>query len=236
MPTAAPSTQKEMTFYICNVEDAQTWPVYFPADSDVPYISLRDWAVLMPYIVHTYVREGDVCTFELTYSMAGKTGALTREDGYFAEFDCVNDTILFEDYDAFLRGDNTKVLIDVLGADDPTPGQDAQFFRRTAGSYERYGDSVLLDLGSYGIELLTDGTDCYAPCRRSATLCSLITMSTPFTTGKPSSLPYMAPSAPRTNSPSSARSSIPSSGASGAGRWRTIPMPSSASRSTAFTA
>ncbi|MBQ3701411.1 MAG: hypothetical protein II885_01495 [Oscillospiraceae bacterium] len=137
-------TQKEMTFYICNVEDAQTWPVYFPADSDVPYISLRDWAVLMPYIVHTYVREGDVCTFELTYSMAGKTGALTREDGYFAEFDCVNDTILFEDYDAFLRGDSTKVLIDVLGADDPTPGQDAQFFRRTAGSYERYGDSVLL--------------------------------------------------------------------------------------------
>lgn len=83
---------------------------------------------------------------------------------------------------------------------------------------------------------LRTGQTAMPPCRRSATLCSLITMSTPFTTGKPSSLPYMAPSAPRTNSPSSARSSIPSSGASGAGRWRTIPMPSSASCSTAFTA
>ena len=111
-------TQREMTFDICNVEDAQTWTVYFPADSDVPYISLRDWAALMPYILHTYVREGDVCTFALTYSMAGKTGFLTREDGYFAEFDCANGTILFEDYDAFLRGDSTKVLIDVLGADE----------------------------------------------------------------------------------------------------------------------
>ncbi len=34
-------TSKDMTYYLCRIDDTRTMPVYFIGDSDVPYISLE---------------------------------------------------------------------------------------------------------------------------------------------------------------------------------------------------
>ena len=40
-------TEKEMDFYLDDPENVETHTIYFPEDSDVPYVSLRDWADIM---------------------------------------------------------------------------------------------------------------------------------------------------------------------------------------------
>ena len=47
-------------------------------DSDVPYFSLADWAELMTYLMHTYIKKDQNISFELSFSMEGNTGVLTR--------------------------------------------------------------------------------------------------------------------------------------------------------------
>ena len=47
---------KEMTWYMCDMKDTCKHAVYFAGDSDVPYVSLEDWAELYPYLLKKYVR------------------------------------------------------------------------------------------------------------------------------------------------------------------------------------
>ena len=158
---------KDMTFYLCKASDTRTLPVYFMGDSDVPYLSLADWAELYTYLLKTYVNNGQDIGFELDFSMEGDTGTLTRKDGdpYPMVVDCAADTITFFDYDAFIRPEADRVLIDVLESDDPHSEDDAALFRRTADCYERYGDEVVLDAGVYGIDLVSDGEAVYVPAQ-----------------------------------------------------------------------
>ena len=160
----APAIRSEnMSFYIYDLEDVKTYPIYFMGDSDVPYFSLADWAALMNYLMHSYVKKDQNISFELSFSMEDNTGVLTREDGYPAYFDCDKDFIYFWDYDAFQRPDKGRVLIDILGVDNPASDEDAQYFQRCTGSYERYGRDVKVDLASYGIDMVADGGNCYVP-------------------------------------------------------------------------
>ena len=163
-------TDRKMTFYLNSLEDVRTYPVYFMGDSDVPYFSLADWAELMPYLMKTYIKKGQDISFDLSFSMEGDIGILVRKDGdpYPALFDCAEDTIYFLDYDAFQRPDEDRLLIDALTADSPHSAEDVKYFQRTAGSYERYGTDLKLDLGSYGIDLVTDGENCYVPMQTLA--------------------------------------------------------------------
>ena len=145
-------TEKDMSFYINSVDNVRTYPVYFLGDSDVPYFSLADWAELMPYLERTYSYPGQDISYELSFSLEGETGTLMREDGFSAVFDCAADTICFFDFDAFRRPDTDRVLLDILTADQPKSEEEVQYFRRAEGSYERYGDEVVLDLAAYGID------------------------------------------------------------------------------------
>ncbi len=154
---------KDMSFYLNDLDDVKTYPVYFMGDSDVPYFSLADWAELMTYLMHTYIKKDQNISFELSFSMEGNTGVLTREDGYPAYFDCDADSVYFWDYDAFQRPDEDRVLIDILGTDNPGSDDEVMYFQRCPGSYERYGKDVTLDLGSYGIDMVADGGSCYVP-------------------------------------------------------------------------
>ena len=154
---AAPTISKEdMSFYLNDLDDVKTYPVYFMGDSDVPYFSLADWAELMTYLMHTYIKKDQNISFELSFSMENNTGVLTREDGYPAYFDCDKDSIYFWDYDAFQRPDEDRVLIDILGVGNPSSNEEVMYFQRCPGSYERYGKDVTLNLASYGIDMVAD--------------------------------------------------------------------------------
>ena len=154
---------KDMSFYLNDLDDVKTYPVYFMGDSDVPYFSLADWAELMTYLMHTYIKKDQNISFELSFSMEGNTGVLTREDGYPAYFDCDADSVYFWDYDAFQRPDEDRVLIDILGVGNPGSEEEVMYFQRCPGSYERYGKDVTLNLASYGIDMVADGGNCYVP-------------------------------------------------------------------------
>ena len=163
-------TSKDMTFYLCKIEDTRTLPVYFIGDSDVPYLSLKDWGEMYSYVMRTYVDKGDDPQYGLAFSIIGETAALTRTDGdpYPMTVDCAADTITFYDFDAFFRLEADRVLIDVLEADNPHSDDQKSLFLRTAGSYQRYGDEVVLDARAYGIDFVSDGKACYMPLQTLA--------------------------------------------------------------------
>ena len=54
---------KDMSFYLNDLDDVKTYPVYFMGDSDVPYFSLADWAELMTYLMHTYIKKDQNISF-----------------------------------------------------------------------------------------------------------------------------------------------------------------------------
>lgn len=159
-------SERDITFYLCKEDDTRTMPLYFMGDSDVPYISLKDWAELYPYLLKTYVNKGKAeLAYELSYSKDGDVSELTRVDGspYTMTVDCAADTITFLDYDAFIRLSDDRVLLDVLEVDSPQSDDEKALFRRTEGSYERYGDELILNAGDYGIDLVAAGDECYVP-------------------------------------------------------------------------
>ena len=166
-------SSKDMDFYLIHKDDVQTKTVYFIGESDVPYMSLADFGELYTYLLKTYVNKGQNISFGLSYSQDGQTGTLTRTDGdpFTMTVDCDADTITFLDYDAFIRPEADRVLLDVLEADNPHGDDDVKFFRRAEGSYERYGDQVVLDAGSYGIDFAADENGVYVPVQ---TLCDFL--------------------------------------------------------------
>lgn len=160
-------TSKEMDFYIVGTENILKNPVYFIGNSDVPYFSLKDCGELYTLFMREIFYQDQNISFELKFSKKDEVGTLTRVDGepYTMTVDCAADKITFLDYDAFIRPDEKRVLVDVLSADDPLSDDDVNFFKRTSNSYERYGDELVLDLAAYGIDLVADDKDCYIPAQ-----------------------------------------------------------------------
>ena len=160
-------TSKEMPVYLFETQNKVTAPVYFIGNSDVPYFSLKDCGELYTQLMRDIFHHDQNISFELKFSKKGEVGTLTRVDGdpYTMTVDCAADKIIFLDYDAFIRPDESRVLIDVLSADNPRSDDDVNFFKRTENSYERYGDPLILDLAAYGIDLVADDKNCYIPAQ-----------------------------------------------------------------------
>ena len=160
-------TSKEMKMYFFDVKNVSTGTVYFIGNSDVPYFSLKDCGELYTALKKIFIHQGQNVSFDLKFSKSGEVGTLTRTDGnpYTMTVDCAADKITFLDYDAFVRPDESRVLLDILSVDDPRSDDEVNFFRRTKDSYERYGDELILDLGKYGIDLVADDKDCYIPAQ-----------------------------------------------------------------------
>ena len=155
--------EKTMDFYLCDAETVMPGSVCFVDGSDVPYLALSRWPEIIAHLAGMPVSVGPSFS-ELSFSMTGNVGTLTRGDGYTAAFDCDSDTIDFLDYNAFLRSSDSSYLIDVLDSDGITaPDGSVRYFRRKAGSYERYGREVKIDAGAYGIDFIAAGDDCYVP-------------------------------------------------------------------------
>lgn len=149
------------------MRNVSTGSVYFIGNSDVPYFSLKDCGELYTTLKKVFMHQDQNISFDLKFFKSGEVGTLTRVDGkpYTMIVDCAADKITFLDYDAFVRPDESRVLLDILSVDAPKPDDDVNFFRRKNDSYERYGDELVLDLGKYGIDLVADEKDCYIPAQ-----------------------------------------------------------------------
>lgn len=108
-------TSKEMPFYFITPENKVTNTVYFIGNSDVPYLSLKDCGEMLTLLMKDIIHEGENINFGLKFSQNGQTGTLTRTDGdpYTMTVDCAADKITFWDYDAFVRPDEGRVLLEV---------------------------------------------------------------------------------------------------------------------------
>ena len=162
---AAKITSKEINCYFFDENISEKKSIYFIDDSDVPYLSLKDCGEILTQLKRNVIHKGENISFDLKFSKNGEVGTLTRTDGdpYTMTVDCAEDKIIFWDYDAFIRPDSSRVLIDVLSADNPGSDEEIIFFKRTNNSYERYGDELVLDLKKYGIDLISDEKNCYIP-------------------------------------------------------------------------
>ena len=162
-------TEKRTTLYLGSTEDVRTIGLYFEEEDGVPYVRLVDFAYLMNVLCQGEEYADPVgnfpedIRFHLVYDLEDDVAYLSKQDGYAAFFDVTDDVISFLDYDAFMRLSDSKYLIDILSVDEPRPDEDVVMFHRCPGSYERYGESVTLNLRDYGIEMFSDGTDCYVP-------------------------------------------------------------------------
>ena len=167
-------TEKELPCYILDPETQESLPVFFIGDSDVPYVSLEDWAELYTYMLGDYDYDTEeMVSFVFDYSIEGDVAVLTRKDGdpYTMTVDCEKDTITFFDYDAFIRLSENAVLIDMIGGEDSQNENDHILFKRVPGSYERYGNELVLNAGDYGIDFVAEGDACYVPLQ---TLCDFL--------------------------------------------------------------
>lgn len=152
----------EVPFYFLDTEKTGDLNVFFIGDSDVPYVSLADWTEILTMVMKVaYMDMG--LSFRLKYTPEGQTGILTREDNYTMVVDCEKDTITFLDYDAFLRPEENRNLVDMLTAADSTDEKPTLFHRIAEFSYDRYGKELVLEAGKYGIDLVMARNVCMVP-------------------------------------------------------------------------
>lgn len=152
----------EVPFYFLDTEKTGDLNVFFIGDSDVPYVSLADWTEILTMVMKVaYMDMG--LSFRLKYTPEGQTGILTREDNYTMVVDCEKDTITFLDYDAFLRPEENRNLVDMLTAADSMDEKPTLFQRIAEFSYDRYGKELVLEAGKYGIDLVMAQNVCMVP-------------------------------------------------------------------------
>ena len=128
---------------------------------DLPFVELNDWAALL-YFVNTDLREDP--GYDLNIETDGDLFTLERENGYTLCFDFKNETLVFEDYDAFVHNSNDSTLIDLVSeSSTDDSGKSLLIWRNKADSFDRYGDMMTVDLGAYGIPMIAQDGGFYVP-------------------------------------------------------------------------
>ena len=127
-------------------------PLYFfDGVEDMPWIDLEDLCSLMNGLQNDFFNETD---YNVELSNDGNLFTLVRENGYFAEVDFDEDTIKFSDYNGFLHKPSDDNLLDLLSARGfNSEGEPDLFQRDMSASFDRLGDSMVLDLKDYDIHL-----------------------------------------------------------------------------------
>ena len=156
--------QREFPCYISSldIELTEPFPLYF-ADGvdDLPYVELHSWAEMLYFLNREYAGDPG---YELTFFENGSKVRLERESGYSLEIDFDRDTLVFEDYNAFIHNSDDTTLIDLLSETGFNEKGEAQLFQRNKqASFDRYGDVMTVDLAAYGIELIAQDDKDYLP-------------------------------------------------------------------------
>ncbi len=138
--------------YFVSTELTFDFPLYFRDQvMDLPYVEVRDLSSLLV----TFAKVMGNNSYGIVAEMDGSLVLLTRENGCSMLIDFDRDVISFDEYDGF-----THLSIDTSIIDSVNTGslgeEDSVFLRVSAGSYDRLGFQLNMDLSAYGIELFRD--------------------------------------------------------------------------------
>ncbi len=167
-------TSKTCETYIRNTEDKLVEPItlyFLDGTEDLPYVEIREWADVMVGF-HRYIYEDD---YSLTIYMENSVVTLERESGYTMTLDFENDVIGFDDFNAFESPSNRSVLLDLVserGVD--SDGNPLLMSRLENSCFERYGESLRVDLKEYGIRMLYQDEAYFVPLQTANDLTLMI--------------------------------------------------------------
>ena len=156
--------EKLFTTYIGSLDTElnEPYPLYFvDGADDLPYVELRAWAEMLYFLNRECAGDPG---YELTIYDDENGVVLARENGYTLEFDFINDRLIFDDYDGFVHNSDDTTLIDLLSETGFNENGEAELFRRnTLASFDRYGDMMTVELGAYGIRMISQDGKHYIP-------------------------------------------------------------------------
>lgn len=152
-------TQVSYPFYITSTEIMNDQPMYF-ADGrmDVPYLSIDDACDLVGTLltlVDIPAIEGSADGTTVTWTNVG--------NGTTVVFDFAENTIWFDDYNAFLMQTFASTRLDIVTESGIAEDGSVRYLSRPEGSFERRGHGVLVDLDNYAIEMIYENNQGYIP-------------------------------------------------------------------------
>lgn len=142
-------------------------PLFFFDDvDDLPWLDMEELADFLNLLQHECFKQP---AYQLTYQPEGSTITLMRENGYYMRVDFDEDTIAFNDYNAFLKDPSDTALLDLLSFSGFSDSGQAELFQRDPlASFDRYGDMIVLNLKDYNIDLILEDGRGYIPLQTAS--------------------------------------------------------------------
>ncbi len=143
-------------------EECYTWPFYIvDGADDMLWVEMDDWCHVLNFVYNEYFEDSQ---FRVEVSHKGNEVTFKRENGYYMIMDFDEDTITFNDYNGFMHDSSESSLLDILSSSGFSADGDAEMFRRVPlSSYDRYGDIKILNLKTYGIEMIAQDGGFFVP-------------------------------------------------------------------------
>ncbi len=153
-------TKKNVKLYIAGPEDSIKMPVYFVNGTDIPYMDMEDLTGFSELIMQMR----GFTKYKLKAKANGNRLTLTRENGYKCVMDFDKDKIYFVDYNAFQKFSDDNTIMDMVSMPlKDENGKGIYLKRSAAGTVERYGKDVTMNLKSYDIDIVAQDGKFYMP-------------------------------------------------------------------------
>ena len=152
--------EKTSPLYVASADNKQEIKLYFVNGGIIPYISIADISGLLKQI---YDLDNPADAFyKLEYKTDGDHAVIER-GAYKVNIDCADDTIGFNDFDAFFKTEN-GLLVDMVAVSANT----AKLFQQSSLSTDRYGRSIVFDLKPYEVDIVNNGEGYYIPLQTAS--------------------------------------------------------------------
>lgn len=155
-------TQKMLTTYFANENLCSEEPYYFiDGKEGIPYVEMEEWLDTYSKLTSHFFMDVQI---NLTSIADGDQYAWVRENGAAMMLDFEEDTITFNNFDAFISHSYASSFIDALGSQYyDSEGNPILLERQEDMSFDRPGDPKVFDLASYGIDMICQGDKYYVP-------------------------------------------------------------------------
>ncbi len=147
--------EKVVPAYVISADNKKEAKLYFVDGGIIPYVSVEDIFVFYKEAYDLSLPAEEFPTYE--YKTDGDHAVFSR-GAYELDFNFADNTITFNDFDAFFKTEE-GLLVDMVALTTNT----AALFKQSTMATDRYGKSVTFDLKPYEIELVRSGDGYYAP-------------------------------------------------------------------------